>query len=411
MRSVVAALAWLAIPPAWAQTQPDTPAKPPAASPGPIAASADWAACSALTQDRDARLACFDSWAQARRITTNPALASQLPVSAVAAQSAASDPAASAAAIAGATAGQSLAQSRQDAIDSGCKDTTQPRVLRQFDLRADTGCPSLTLRGWRPTSLALVGSTSVNTAPSSPSAGHTAAYTPYQRNETRIQVSVRTKIASGLLAQGNDRDSLWFGYTAQSYWQFFNGAISRPFRNTDHEPEFIYIYPLQTSSAPGWHWRYAGLGATHQSNGQTLPLSRSWNRSYAMTTLEKTVPTSSGNASRTQFAITGKAWQRWNESAANDDNPGISDYVGRAELQAQWYPDKEQQNIVGLTLRHSLRGTARGSARLEWLNRLDSAPKSGMYSHLSLFTGYGDSLVDYNRRRTVLTLGLSLLDW
>ncbi|MBV5344502.1 MAG: phospholipase A, partial [Rhodoferax sp.] len=25
--------------------------------------------------------------------------------------------------------------------------------------------------------------------------------------------------------------------------------------------------------------------------------------------------------------------------------------------------------------------------------------------------GYGDSLVDYNRRRTVLSVGLSLVDW
>jgi phospholipase A1/A2 len=28
-----------------------------------------------------------------------------------------------------------------------------------------------------------------------------------------------------------------------------------------------------------------------------------------------------------------------------------------------------------------------------------------------LFNGYGDSLVDYNRWRTVLSIGLSLVDW
>ena len=31
--------------------------------------------------------------------------------------------------------------------------------------------------------------------------------------------------------------------------------------------------------------------------------------------------------------------------------------------------------------------------------------------HTQLFSGYGDSLVDFNRRRTVLSLGLSLVDF
>ncbi len=37
--------------------------------------------------------------------------------------------------------------------------------------------------------------------------------------------------------------------------------------------------------------------------------------------------------------------------------------------------------------------------------------KNGLRLHTQLFTGYGDSLLDYNRRRTVLSIGLSLVDW
>jgi phospholipase A1 len=70
---------------------------------------------------------------------------------------------------------------------------------------------------------------------------------------------------------------------------------------------------------------------------------------------------------------------------------------------------------VALTVRHSLRTEARGSARLEWTMPIGgehgaSAPSS-MRLHAQLFSGYGASLLDYNRRRTVLGLGLSLVDW
>ena len=340
----------------------------------------------------DAKLRCYNDWAAAR---TTPAAPAESALAGRAAPDAPSAP------------------DPTTRADNTCHDVAKPIVLRQFDLRHDSGCPRLTLRGWRPTSLGIVGSTSVNTAPYSPTPGHVSPYTPYQRNETRLQVSVRTKLADDLLVRNGNSDSVWFGYTAQSYWQLFNGAISRPFRNTDHEPEVYYVHPLDTDTAAGWHQRFAGVGVVHQSNGQSLPLSRSWNRSYLMAGLENTVPGSTTQlaGTRTRFSLYGRVWQRWRENAASDDNPDISDYVGRAEVQAMWYPDEKLQNIVSLTLRHSLRGTANGSYRLEWMNRLDSAAQSAMYTHFSMFSGYGDSLLDYNRRRTVFTLGLSLLDW
>jgi len=53
--------------------------------------------------------------------------------------------------------------------------------------------------------------------------------------------------------------------------------------------------------------------------------------------------------------------------------------------------------------------------RLEWLRQLTSSGLPGSQDalrfHTQLFSGYGDSLVDYNRRRTVLSIGLSLVDW
>lgn len=153
----------------------------------------------------------------------------------------------------------------------------------------------------------------------------------------------------------------------------------------------------------GWRWRYAGLSRNHQSNGHGLPLSRSWNRIILMAGLE--------NDDR--FSLRASAWARVPEKSGQDDNPDISDLIGRAELAATWNVNKI--HTLGLTLRHSLRSSARGSVRLEWWQaagptRANGEP-GGLRWHVQLFRGYGDSLRDYNRRRTVLSVGLSLVDF
>ena len=291
---------------------------------------------------------------------------------------------------------------------SGCRgdDPRHSALSRFWELEAGSACATFGIRGYRPISLSLIGADQVNRQPASDNPLNNAAGPmAYRTSETRIQLSVRTKIAQGLLTRGQPeaRDSLWFGYTQQSYWQLFTGALSRPFRSTDHEPEFIYVYPTDARLPGGWRLRYSGLGVVHQSNGQSLPLSRSWNRAYLMAGAEH------GDRWRVQV----RAWARLPERRGDDDNPGIGNTIGRGELALWWRPDPAHE--LGLTLRHSLRSVARGSSRLEWLRALGpgSRPQasSGLRLHVQLFSGYGDSLLDFNRRRTVLSVGLSLVDF
>ncbi|CAM8635740.1 PldA Outer membrane phospholipase A [Comamonadaceae bacterium] len=286
-----------------------------------------------------------------------------------------------------------------------CKNPAATPLSRFWELEPASDCGTFGLRGYRPISLAVIGSDSVNTAPSSPAAGHTGSFQPYTTSETRINLSVRTKVAQGLLTRGsaNRLDSLWFAYSQQSYWQLFNADLSRPFRATDHEPEFIYIFPVESALPSGWRLRYGGIGINHQSNGQSLPLSRSWNRIIGRAGLEL------GN----QVSVTGALWQRIPEDSASDDNPDIVDRVGRAEVTAAWTVDPV--NSLAVTVRHSLQTGDSGSIRLAWFRKIGSAADNGNRSslrlHTELFSGYGDSLMDYNRPRTVFSVGLTLLDW
>ena len=289
--------------------------------------------------------------------------------------------------------------------DEGCHDPQYSALSRFWELEAGSDCGTFGIRGYRPISLSLVGADGVNNRPVSENPTNVATATQaYNTTETRIQLSVRTKIAQSLLTQGHPtlKDSLWFGYTQQSYWQLFSPHISRPFRTTDHAPEVVYVYPTDAQLPWGWRWRYSGVGVVHQSNGQSLPLSRSWNRTYLMTGMEL------GN----QWSVNARIWKRIPEKAESDDNPGISDYVGRGELSAFWNLNRD--HTLGVTLRHSLSSTSRGSVRLEWMQSLGAGlggGKSNLRLHTQLFSGYGDSLVDYNRKRTVFTLGLSLVDF
>ncbi len=357
-----------------------------------------WQACQAISGDAARQLKCFQDWAASQTPTNTP-------------------PAETVQAPANPQTGQpgtpvlvlpALNTEAPDGKPIGCRNDKYSELSRFWELQRGSDCGTFGFRGYRPLTAAVVASNTVNTQPTSPGVG-ASALTPenYQRGETKLQLSVRTKIATGLLKSGDgddeDRDSLWVAYTQKSYWQIFNSELSRPFRTTDHEPELIYIYPHQISLPGGWDYRLSGVGLVHQSNGQTLPLSRSWNRVYLTGAAEKIL------SQESSLRLQARVWDRLRESG-EDENPGIENFIGRAELTGAWKINN--QHTVGATLRHSLRKEARGSASAEWLIAPSSSPNyTGLRYHLQIFTGYGDSLVDYNRRRTAISLGLSLVDW
>ena len=348
-----------------------------------------WQQCLALTNDATARLSCFDRWATLQSVPIAPAAPVGIP--AVLASNSATVP----------TQAETGAAAPPALMVYDCTSNRYSELSRFWELEAGTDCGTFNMRGYHPISLSWIASNGANGA----STATATSAEPYGNNEARIQLSVRTKIAQDILTGGREqlRDSLWFGYSQQSYWQLFNGGLSRPFRSTDHEPEVTYIYPTWAQLPMGWQLRYTGISAVHQSNGQSQPLSRSWNRTVLMAGFEK----------GTDYTLQAKFWKRMKEDPANDDNPDIVDLIGRAEFSGSWNVDKN--NTLGLTLRHALRSDANGSLRMDWYRTLGNGGqpggKSGLRFHTRLFAGYGDSLIDYNRRRTVLSVGLSLVDW
>jgi len=357
---------------------------------------AAWQACTALTDNRE-RLACFDDWARGRA-APKPAVPPATPAGQPDAPAAAAPPAAIAAEDAPKPARRGVRLTASD----DCHDAKYSEVTRFWELEKGADCGTFGVRGYRPISLTVATADSVNRQPTSENPNNNATTsTDYRNTEARLQVSVRTKVAQGLLSYGDrGMDSLWLAYSQLSYWQLFTPELSRPFRNTDHEPEVLYIAPIQAAKTGEWRLRLGGVGLVHQSNGQSLPLSRSWNRVYLM-----------AGAEHDNLEVYGRLWHRIDEGS-NDDNPGISDYIGRGELLVRWQADRK--NLFQFTGRHGLKKDTHGSVRLEWFRSLADPGyglPGGLRLHAQLFTGYGDTLIDYNRARTTFSLGFALVEW
>lgn len=236
----------------------------------------------------------------------------------------------------------------------------------------------------------------INRSPSSPTR-EAVSLPDYSHTEAKLQLSLRTKVAQSVILPGAD---IWFGYTQQSMWQVWNRAASAPFRNTDYEPELIYMVPVPRSLQrlpDGWRWRYAQVSLAHQSNGQAKPLSRSWNRVYAGVGLE-----------RGDVTVSARALNRLDETRSDDDNPDLTDYRGRGEIQVNWSPGL---GTASLLYRSTFHRVKRGALQLDLTYPVDRGSPQGLRWYVQVFSGFGETLTDYNFRQTSFGVGLSLFEF
>jgi phospholipase A1/A2 len=211
--------------------------------------------------------------------------------------------------------------------------------------------------------------------------------------EAKYQISVKLP----LYLNDEDTSGLYFGFTAMSFWQVYNNAVSKPFRETNYEPEIFYSWQKEIKLL-SFEFNQLQIGFNHQSNGQSGLRSRSWNRLFVSALFS--------DASAFYYL---KAWYRIPEDEKQypldtngDDNPDITHFLGNMELGF----GTKLGNIDVLTLlRNNLNiGDNKGSLELNF-----SYPISTRYNVLlQYFNGYGDSLVDYNRHQQRISLGIQL---
>lgn len=211
--------------------------------------------------------------------------------------------------------------------------------------------------------------------------------------EAKYQISVKMPI---FMTDAQDQ-GVFFGFTAMSLWQVYNSDISKPFRETNYEPEVFYNWQTEYSFL-GYRFNAFQLGINHQSNGQSQLRSRSWNRLFGSLLF----------SDDDSFYYL-KTWYRFKEDTkqnsldpSGDDNPDITHYLGHFEL---GFGKRMGKVKVLSMLRNNLkRDDNKGSIELNL-----SYPISNRYEVLlQYFNGYGDSLIDYNRHQERISLGIQL---
>lgn len=213
-----------------------------------------------------------------------------------------------------------------------------------------------------------------------------------RKTEAKFQISFKFMLWEKLLK--NDID-LYMAYTQLSMWQLYNKDISSPFRSSDYEPELFLTFGNEWRIF-GFNNRLNALGVSHQSNGRSEPLSRSWNRLWASFIFSR------GNLA---WGLT--LWYRIPENAANDDNPDIEEYLGYGHLRAVY---KWGDNTLGVMWRNNLDlQENRGAVEVNWSFPLPATDR--IKGYLQYFNGYGQCLLDYNASASTLGLGLLLTDW
>jgi phospholipase A1 len=214
-------------------------------------------------------------------------------------------------------------------------------------------------------------------------------------NELKFQISGKAALLHPKWWLGGA--SLWIGYTQQSYWQIWNASISRPFRESDHEPEAMLAWSPNTQLPYGWKLNHVIGSLVHQSNGRGDPLSRSWNRLYAQFELSH----SSG------LEVIARPWFRFPEEREKDNNIDIQRYLGYGDLVLNY---RVRGVDASLLVRNNLR--ARHNRSAFQLDLAFTCLKVGRFvPKLQIFIGPGESLIDYNHRQKSIGVGLEATGW
>jgi len=202
--------------------------------------------------------------------------------------------------------------------------------------------------------------------------------------------------------------AVYFGFTQKSLWDIYRTSL--PFRENNYAPEVFYSYfhvPGRYEPKPGCGFFFERVGIIHESTGEQGVNSRGWNRLYVESRFACYDP------AYRYAAFTLKVWA---PPIGKSDNADISRYEGFGELSISvgsdrgrgWLGDWE----LAVHARKGVQDWSVGSLELDgrWRPRYGDFWRFTPYLYAQAFTGYGETLLSYDRSLTTFRVGVGFTD-
>lgn len=213
----------------------------------------------------------------------------------------------------------------------------------------------------------------------------------YKNIEAELQVSLMLQVGHNLLGL---REKYYVSYTHQAFWQIY--IKSAPFRETTYNPEGFVVFPIEdTTSIFGL--RSLKFTLAHKSNGQPDTSEVVFANNQNLGNLSRSINYVKSTL-RLQHDTLVTDISAWVPIASLDDNPDIMDYMGYTSIKFTYFLD---DNMFTFKTRGNI-STSKGAIELTY-----SHPLIHNNLYVKFFSGYMESLVDYNRKVTKLSVGFS----
>jgi len=207
--------------------------------------------------------------------------------------------------------------------------------------------------------------------------GHAA-----EQVETEFQISLKFNYGANLLGFG---EIYSIGYTQRSFWQLY--AESAYFRETNYNPEAFVTFPIHNMASMDY-LKAVRLSFEHQSNGRGGLEERSWNFLSGSFYFQY-------KAIFTEL----KLWHRLPDNI--DYNPELIDYIGHGHIQ---FMLPYRQHLAKLLLRSNFAGE--NAVEVNYSHPVFG--RDDLFFYLKAFSGYGESLIDYDNKVHKVGLGFSI---
>ena len=185
-------------------------------------------------------------------------------------------------------------------------------------------------------------------------------------------------------------------YTQSSLWDW--NAASAPFYDTSYKPEVFYSWERVVGGQPtNWFQLDLQGGLRHTSNGKDGDSSRSLSIAYLRPTF------TFGRADGLQLTLQPRVWTYLGNLSGN---PDIADYRGYADLRTivGW-----QRGLQLSALGQLGKAGNHGSLQLDLTYpTMRFFGSFSLYLDVQYFTGYGESLLGYNKKSDEFRIGFSL---